>query len=264
LKSPEARKAEGDAMGHCVGSGGYESLRPSEAILSLRDPDGVPHATLQLSEGRICQAVTKGNGEIPARYQDAVDRAAAIVGARLLVGGNPEWGVSDGCHRQNGDVIYIRHGLLHREEGPAVEQADGTKQWHRDGKLYREDGPAVERASGTKEWWRDGKRHREVGPAVEWADGAKEWHRDGKLHREDGPAVEWADGTKEWHRDGQLHRKDGPAVEWADGTKEWHRDGQLHREDGPAIEWADGTKEWYRDGQKVDERLACRLPVSPL
>jgi hypothetical protein len=65
LKSPEARKAEGKAMGHCVGSGGYESLRPSEAIVSLRDPDGVPHVTLQLGAGRILQAVTKGNGKNP-------------------------------------------------------------------------------------------------------------------------------------------------------------------------------------------------------
>jgi hypothetical protein len=78
---------------------------------------------------------------------------------------------------------------------------DGSKVWYLDGKLHREDGPAVEYANGDKFWFRDGKCHREDGPACEWADGTKQWYRDGKRHREDGPAVEWADGTKEWYLD---------------------------------------------------------------
>ena len=59
-------------------------------------------------------------------------------------------------------------------------------------KLHREDGPAVEYANGTKQWWFNGKRHREDGPAVEYTDGTKQWWFNGKLHREDGPAVEYA------------------------------------------------------------------------
>jgi hypothetical protein len=37
--------------------------------------------------------------------------------------------------------------------------------------LHREDGPAVEWADGRREWWLHGERHREDGPALEWADG---------------------------------------------------------------------------------------------
>lgn len=45
---------------------------------------------------------------------------------------------------------------LHREDGPAVEYANGTKEWCINGKLHRENGPAVEYANGTKQWWVNG------------------------------------------------------------------------------------------------------------
>ena len=38
----------------------------------------------------------------------------------------------------------------HREDGPAVEYADGSKEWYLNGKLHREDGPACEYADGSK------------------------------------------------------------------------------------------------------------------
>ena len=90
---------------------------------------------------------------------------------------------------------------------------------------HREDGPAVERPDGTKEWYLNGEHHREDGPAVERPDGTKQWLVKGKLHRENGPAIEWADGTKEWFLNGECHREDGPAVERPDGTKEWFLNG---------------------------------------
>ncbi len=71
-----------------------------------------------------------------------------------------------------------------------------------DYKLHREDGPAVEQSDGSKEWYLNGKRHRVDGPAIECADGSKSWYLNGKLHRTDGPAVEYANGSKEWYLDG--------------------------------------------------------------
>jgi hypothetical protein len=70
------------------------------------------------------------------------------------------------------------------------------------GRLHREDGPAIEYADGTKEWYLNDRRHREDGPAIEYADGSKEWYLNDRRHREDGPAVEWADGEKEWYING--------------------------------------------------------------
>ena len=45
--------------------------------------------------------------------------------------------------------------------------------------LHRLDGPAVERADGIKEWWVDNTRHRLDGPAYEGADGIKAYYVDG-------------------------------------------------------------------------------------
>ena len=56
----------------------------------------------------------------------------------------------------------------------------GNKEWYLNGDLHREDGPAVEWANGDKMWWLNGKYHREDGPAVERVDGDKVWFLNGK------------------------------------------------------------------------------------
>ena len=55
-----------------------------------------------------------------------------------------------------------------------------TKFYTLNGKLHRENGPACEYADGTKEWYINGKRHRENGPAIEWSNGSGEWYINGK------------------------------------------------------------------------------------
>jgi hypothetical protein len=75
--------------------------------------------------------------------------------------------------------------------------------WRLNGELHRENGPAIEYASGSKSWWLNGELHREDGPAVEYSNGTKSWWLNDKLHREDGPACEYADGTKEWWLNGE-------------------------------------------------------------
>ena len=57
---------------------------------------------------------------------------------------------------KNGTKFYYKDKemtILHRLDGPAVEYADGHKQWWVDEKLHRLDGPAVEYANGEKEWY---------------------------------------------------------------------------------------------------------------
>ena len=53
---------------------------------------------------------------------------------------------------------YNNAGELHRDDGPAVEWADGSKGWHQHGQLHRIDGPAIEYASGPKAWYINGVR----------------------------------------------------------------------------------------------------------
>jgi len=79
----------------------------------------------------------------------------------------------------------------------------GNKRWYdKNGQFHRENGPAIEYRNGTKEWWWHGYLHRVDGPAVEDANGSKFWYRHGIRHREDGPAI-IADGIKHWIFDGK-------------------------------------------------------------
>ena len=79
----------------------------------------------------------------------------------------------------------------------------GDKYWYLNDKLHREDGPAIEWADGAKEWYLNGKLHNKDGPAIEWAYGTKSWYINSKLHREDGPAIEYANGYKYWYLNGE-------------------------------------------------------------
>jgi hypothetical protein len=84
--------------------------------------------------------------------------------------------------QENGNVKYYKPGtdILHREDGPAIENTDGHKAWYKEGKCHREDGPAVIFSTGCKAWYKEGNYHREDGPAIEYTDGSKSWYIDGK------------------------------------------------------------------------------------
>ena len=58
---------------------------------------------------------------------------------------------------------YLLHGVLHREDDlPAIEWADGRKEWYQYGMLHREgDMPAIEDANGKRSWYRNGRIWRE-------------------------------------------------------------------------------------------------------
>jgi hypothetical protein len=59
----------------------------------------------------------------------------------------------------------------------------GNRYWYKPGTrvLHRLDGPAVEYADGTREWWVNGKPHRLDGPAVEYPDGGtRAWYIEGE------------------------------------------------------------------------------------
>lgn len=77
---------------------------------------------------------------------------------------------------KNGDRFWLNEdGMLHRIDGPAVEENNGSKEWFFNGERHREDGPAIELNNGHKSWWINNKLHRIDGPAIEWNDGDKSW-----------------------------------------------------------------------------------------
>ena len=85
---------------------------------------------------------------------------------------------------------------LTKEKQTCCVKYSNCKAWYKEGELHREDGPAVEFADGEKHWYKEGKCHREDGPAVEYASGINYWYKENRIHREDGPAIEYPDGDK--------------------------------------------------------------------
>lgn len=62
-------------------------------------------------------------------------------------------------------VIHVNGRGLHRVDGPAYMRiSDGYKSWWIDGKRHREDGPAIELADGRKLWFLNDE---ELDP-IEW------------------------------------------------------------------------------------------------
>ena len=91
-----------------------------------------------------------------------------------------------------------------------VEIIEGTTRWYKEGTdiLHRENGPAIENINGDKFWCKEGKYHREGGPAIENINGDKFWCKEGKYHREGGPAIEHANGDKLWFLEGKEYTEE--------------------------------------------------------
>ena len=65
------------------------------------------------------------------------------------------------------------------------------------GQFHREDGPAIMDADGYRAWYIHGVNHREDGPAVIWKDESYTWYYKGLRHRLDGPAIHYINAMGE-------------------------------------------------------------------
>lgn len=52
---------------------------------------------------------------------------------------------------------------------------DGTKEWFINDKWHRDDGPAIEHANGSEMWYKNGVIHRDDGPAIIWPGQYETW-----------------------------------------------------------------------------------------
>lgn len=103
----------------------------------------------------------------------------------------------------------------------------GVREPYLKGLLHKEDGPAIECEDGSKAWYINGKRHRVGGPAVEDSGGYKAWYINGKLHREDGPSIEYSNGGKEWYINGKKFKT---KETWFEALKEEDKEKALFSE----------------------------------
>jgi hypothetical protein len=164
----------------------------------------------------------------------------------------------------DGIFFYNEKGERHREDGPACEYVNGSREWFLNGKPHRVGGPACEYAGVFKSWWLNGRRHREDGPAIEWSNGKKQWWLNGlklseeefklKMNAKEYPKKEVTSEGTVWRNErGELHREDGPAIERANGNKFWYLNGKPHRVGGPACEYAGVFKSWWLNGRRHRE-----------
>ena len=91
-------------------------------------------------------------------------------------------------HYLNGKLNDI---IVNGKTVPAIEHANGDKDYYRDDKLHRDDDPelgpmpAIEYTNGYKAYFKDGERHRDndpkLGPmpAIEHANGYKSYYKNG-------------------------------------------------------------------------------------
>lgn len=63
--------------------------------------------------------------------------------------------------------IFNDDGVWHCESGPAV-YGKSYQAWYVNGLLHRLDGPAITNSDGSTMWYRDNKLHCESGPAASW------------------------------------------------------------------------------------------------
>jgi hypothetical protein len=61
-----------------------------------------------------------------------------------------------------------------------VREDENKTEWYLGDSLHKENGPAVVMADGTREWWFHGKRHCEDGPAITFPDGHNKWFIEGE------------------------------------------------------------------------------------
>ena len=86
------------------------------------------------------------------------------------------------------EPIKVNHWIQYINEHPnftgCLIDSYNDIAWYKDGKRHRDDGPAIECANGNKEWLKNGKMHREDGPSWECANGDKLWYLNDKQYAE--------------------------------------------------------------------------------
>ena len=92
------------------------------------------------------------------------------------------------------EISYAKNEIVFKREKIIDGKIYSTLFYNEKGQYHREDGPAIEYAAGTKHWSNNGQLHRDDGPAIECVNGEKHWYKNGKLHRDDGPAIECVNG----------------------------------------------------------------------
>ncbi len=166
-----------------------------------------------------------------------------------------EHNLSDGSYINSFDNVgYIKNGMLHREDGPAEEFANGCVKYYLhgiclNGKDHHSD--VLRRSKEHKQVeWETKERELSDGSYIDKT-GLICHIKNGRIHRDCGPAVySIVSGLKEWYINGKLHRIAGPAIIEADGIEKHYINGIYCELDGVDNK----VDEFINSGRIVSER----------
>jgi hypothetical protein len=104
----------------------------------------------------------------------------------------------------------------------SIQEGKSQRWFDEQGLLHRENGPAVEYADGGGEWWIHGHRQTKNGQStIVTPCGTQIWVIDDQLHRDQEPAIIGVANRQEWWVHGHRSRENNqPAIEDS-GRKEW-------------------------------------------
>lgn len=122
LETKEALDREGEAMGHCVGHGGYDGLldvAPPEGVYSLRDANGHPHVTLQVHDGKVEQAKGKAN-TTPKGHAERLAAILQALGVRIVYESPGRFGLA----KVGGRNMSVADALTLVAAGPVEGEVD--------------------------------------------------------------------------------------------------------------------------------------------
>jgi hypothetical protein len=197
--------------------GPRQGLAPRESLNARLEvshiSDGIEFIRNRLSGKLHCfngPAVVISKGRQLKLEKEAIsfeDRSTVITRQRLFIGPAE---------------IYIRDGLVHRMDGPAVIIGEEGQFDFGSGLLYQDNGPA-------ELWFKNGKLHRNGAPAINSRD--KVYFENGLIHREAhlGPAAICERGNV-WCENGLKHNPHGYAETVKNGKDTYWLDGRHYSE----------------------------------
>jgi len=177
-----------------------------------------PYEWVECVDGETCNRIAHLDASAEELNAYPVDWVKAMFGGNCDIGANHfAW-------------LHEVTGVLHCENGPAVESADGMIDFT----------------------FVDGRK---IGHVEDFTLSDERMLDHSKMSRFRGSMTGL---THQWFENGYMHRVDGPAVICADGSYMWWGNGERHRapDGGPCFKRADGSYVWmFKGAPWYDGRL---------
>ena len=146
-------------------------------VASLRDPEGHPRyiGIVTPLETHVYDPLKRRRGK---RITDAMIADFERFARPNVLLSNPlGTQLPDGLNEKNNIKLQIKNGVLHCDNGPAIQHGSIFSEWCQNGLAHKDDGPARVCLDGRKYWFQNGQLHREDGPAIVFEKLEPDWRK---------------------------------------------------------------------------------------